>query len=126
MELVEVSNEWTIGVGHLVNYDSWDQFVVCSDNLDRIWRNVILLSWACRPEISGFTLQLVYLCKEVQLSTTTRMNEQQLEQRCVEIKFKANQEHIIANWLLNRNPDLWKVSELQRISPMADNLKQKS
>jgi hypothetical protein len=126
MELVEVSNEWTTGVEHVVTYDSWDQFVLCSENLDRIWRNVILLTWACRPEKSDYILQLVYLCKESPISIRLRANERQFEHRCVETKFKAHQAHLIASWLLNRNPDLWKVNELQRIAPISNNLKQAS
>jgi hypothetical protein len=117
MELVEVSNEWTTGVDHVVNYDSWDQFVICNENLHRMWRDMILLSWACQPEGSGFTLQLVYISKEPFLSTIINGHSRRFVQRCVEIKFKSNQAHAIAQWLVSRNPDLWKMNELVRISP---------
>jgi hypothetical protein len=120
MELVEVSNEWTTGVHHVVNYDSWDQFVLCNENLHRMWRDMILLSWACQPDHSGFTLQLVYLAKESTI--VSALKERRFEQRCVEIKFKAQQAHAIARWLISRNPDLWKMNELVRISPV--NLKE--
>jgi hypothetical protein len=117
MELVEVSNEWTTGVDHVVMYDTWEQFVICNDNLNRMWRDMILLSWACRPELSGFVLQLVYISKEPFLSTIINGNTRRYEQRCVEIKFKSNQASTIAKWLVYRNPDLWKMNDLIRISP---------
>ena len=124
MELVEVSNEWTTGVNHAVSYDTWEQFASCFDNLNRMWRDMILLSWACRPEKSDYVLQLVYICKESTINMITSLQGRRFEQRCVEVKFKAHQAHTIAGWLLHRNPDLWKVNELQRISPEALNLKQ--
>jgi hypothetical protein len=117
MELVEVSNEWTTGVDHVVNYDSWDQFVICNENLNRMWRDMVLLSWACQPDASGFSLQLVYISKEPFLSTIISGQSRRFEQRCVEIKFKSNQAPAIARWLVSRNPDLWKMNELVRISP---------
>lgn len=128
MELVEVSNEWTTGVDHSVCYDTWDQFASCFDNLNRMWRDMLLLSWACRTEKSDYILQLVYICKESTISKIGtlqgRLQGQRFEQRCVEVKFKANQAHAIASWLIHRNPDLWKMNELVRISPSALNLKQ--
>lgn len=124
MELVEVSNEWITGVDHSVSYDSWDQFAICFDNLNRMWRDMLLLSWACRPEKSDYVLQLVYICKESSLSTIGGLHGRRFEQRCVEVKFKANQAHTIAGWLIHRNPDHWKMNELIRISPSALNLKE--
>ena len=124
MELVEVSNEWTTGVDHVVNYDSWDQFVLCHDNLNRIWRDMLLLGWACRSEAQGYILQLVYICKERFLSTMINGNTRRFEQRCIEIKFKAPQAQMIASWLIHHNPDLWKMNDLTRISP--PNLKEQT
>jgi hypothetical protein len=117
MELVEVSNEWTTGVDHVVHYDSWDEFVLCNENLSRMWRGLLLLSWACRSDKHGFTLQLVYICKESNLSTIMASDTRRYEERCVEVKFKAPQARTIANWLVHRNPDLWKMQDLVRISP---------
>lgn len=117
MELVEVSNEWTTGVDHVVTYDTWDQFVLCNENLDRMWRNMLLLSWACRTDPQGFTLQLVYICRESTISTITSLHGRRFEQKCVEVKFKANQALSIAKWLISRNPDLWKMNELVQIAP---------
>ena len=117
MELVEVSNEWTTGVEHVVMYDTWDQFVTCHENLNRMWRELILLSWACRPEMSGFVLQLVYISKEPFLSKLINGHTRRYEQRCVEVRFKGNQAPTIAKWLVHRNPDLWKMNDLIRISP---------
>jgi hypothetical protein len=78
---------------------------------------MVLLSWACQPEGSGFSLQLVYISKEPFLSTIITGHSRRFEQRCVEIKFKGNQAPAIARWLVSRNPDLWKMNELVRISP---------
>ncbi len=117
MELVEVSNEWTTGADHVVHYDSWDEFVLCNENLSRMWRDLRLLSWACRPENHAFTLQLVYICKESNLSTMMQSSVRRYEERCVEVKFKAPQARGIANWLVHHNPDLWKMNELIRIAP---------
>lgn len=126
MELVEVSNEWTTGVDHSVSYDSWDQFAICFDNLNRMWRDMLLLTWACQPDKSDYVLQLVYICKETTISMMKSPLTGRFIQRCVEVKFKANQAHTIASWLIHRNPDLWKMNELIRISPSALNLKQAS
>lgn len=123
MELVCINNNWTYNIHHTIDYDSWEQFLNCNDNLNQIWKNMSLMSWACKQDKTMFILQLLYINKEPVYSTLgifnrpTDSSSYQLDLRSVEIKFCESSSKEVVKWLIQHNPDMWQMNKLNHLIP---------
>lgn len=122
MELVCINSNWTYNIHHTINYDSWEQFLNCNENLKQIWKNMSLMSWACRQENKVYLLQLLFINKEPVLSTLgsvfnrpTDSSSFQLDLRSVEIKFTETVTKDVTQWLIDNNPDMWQITKLHHL-----------
>lgn len=116
MELVKQTHSWIEDIQHCVQFDSWKQFEQMGIGLRTNWANLVLLTWGCRPEKEKFLLQLIYM----NLYNTNQSKEilpafrnHRFELKCVEISVKDTDVQSIREWLLNQNPDLWKMKYLR-------------
>ncbi len=120
MELVQMSKFREINNCHTITYDSWKQFINCEENLKHIWKDLFPFSWACKKVSNDYTLQLIYIPREPTpvkfgLGEYAKVNENLIEQRIVEVTFTESNVRDIIQWLIQNNPDLWKINTLQQL-----------
>lgn len=115
MELVEQTSSWIENIQHCVQFDSWYQFEQMGIGLRTTWSNLVLLTWGCKKERNSFVLQIIYMnlyhtkqTKEI----LPAFNNHRFELKCVEIGIKDSDVPAVKQWLLEQNPDLWKMKYL--------------
>lgn len=115
MELVEQTQSWIENIQHCVTYDCWSQFVIMGDGLNTNWGHLSMLTWGCRPERGNYLFQIVYIdLYDIKNKTQylPAFQKHRFELKCVEIAIKNSDVPSIREWLVAKNPDLWKMNFL--------------
>jgi hypothetical protein len=115
MELVKQTHSWIQDIQHCVSFDSWIQFEQMGIGLRANWSNLVLLTWGCRAERNHNILQLIYMNlynTNQQKGALPVFGNHRFELKCVEIGVKDTDVPNIRKWLLEQNPDLWRMSFL--------------
>lgn len=115
MELVKQTQSWISDIQHCVSYDSWSQFIIMEDGLNTNWGHLSMLTWGCRPEKRNYLFQLVYIDlydKRNNPEILPAFRKHRFELKCVEITVKESDVPSIRQWLVSKNPDLWKMNFL--------------
>jgi hypothetical protein len=118
MELEKASPYWFTSVGHKVAYDSWDDYLVWGNNLERMWGNFRLFTWGFKKEGNDYLLQLIYVCLNStpncygEIPDNPQLLTNYLERNGVEIKIKEKDVNRVKEWLIKNNPDPWGLTKL--------------
>jgi hypothetical protein len=74
------------------------------------------LTWGCRPEKNDYLFQIVYIDlydkKRKPGFILPAFQKHRFELKCVEIQVKDSDVPSIQKWLVDENPDLWKMQFL--------------
>ncbi len=110
------THSWIDNIQHCVQFDSWKQFEQMGIGLRSTWSNLVLLTWGCRTdERTQYVLQLIYMNLYNTKETREKLpafGNHRFELKCVEIGVKDADVAKIREWLLEQNPDLWKMKYL--------------
>lgn len=118
MELAKISPYWFTCVGHKVPYDSWDEYLLWGNNLEKMWSNFRLFTWGCKQEGTHYLFQLIYISVDTrptcygEYPDNPHLLVNYLERNGVEIKINENDVTRVKEWLITHNPDPWGLTKL--------------
>lgn len=120
MELVNNTRYWIDDIDHCVSFDSWDQFITYGIGLRGNWSELALLSWGCRKERAVFDFQVVYINlttgKNAPTAKLPVFQKHRFEMKCVTARITEADVPLIKTWLVENNPDLWRMKNLVEIA----------
>lgn len=121
MELDKISPCWFTDVGHKVTYDTWEQYLLFGENLEKVWKDFILFTWGCQKlSETEYMLQVTYINpsgkpRNYAGETNVFCEGNYLERAAVEVKFRTKDIEKIRAWLIQKNPDPWALLKLSTL-----------
>lgn len=119
MELDKISPFWFTDIGHKVVYESWEQYILCSDGLNRMWKQFQLFTWGCvKKGEDEYWIQILYVNPTSKPNYFGRIVDDSyisanyLERNAVEVKIKQKDFEQVKEWLIKNNPDSWGMTKL--------------